>query len=191
MLVKAFVRRRGAEPWALDPREPPHSTLVIRAGPIALTRELVARIRERYPAAEISVVAPEPLADETNYELGLPVIPAPSTEAFGYRIRGDLARTLRERRFDTAVVAGEGARRAELLALLSGAARRVGVRGDGASHVFWFSPYKPLLLIGKALARLVEKLTLTVVVGLVWTGISLEGHLWDLRRRWSAAQARS
>ncbi len=191
LLAKALVRRRGTEPWGLDPCEPPHTTLLIRAGPIGLTRELVQRVSERYPAADISVLAPEPLAEETKYELDLPVITAPSTEAFGYRITRDLVRTLRERRFDTAIVAGEGARRADILALLSGADRRVGVRADGASHVFWFAPYKPFLLLGKALLQLAEKVTLSAAVGLVWASISLEGRVWHLRRRWSApAQAR-
>jgi len=186
ILAKAFVRRRGAEPWGLDPREPPHATLVIRAGTLDLTREVVERIRRQYPAAEISVLAPEATAEETRYEVNAPVIAAAASEAFGYHIGSNLVRLLRERGFDTVVVAGEGARRAELLALLSGADRHVEVRDDGAAHVFSFAPYKPLLLLAKLAGQVMEKATLTVLVGLVWAGISVEGWVWSLRQRRAA-----
>ena len=189
MLAGALTRRRGTEPWGLDPSEPSHATLVIRAGTLELTRELVARISQRYPSAEISILAPEALAAETRYEVSVPVIAAPGTEACGYCIGSGLVHKLRERRFDTVVVAGEGARRAELLALLSAADRRVGVRDDGAAHVFSFAPYKPVLLAAKLAGRAIEKVTLTLLLGLVWAAISLEGWVWRVRQR-RAAPAR-
>ena len=191
MLAKALICRRATEQWGLDPREPPHTTLVIRAGALGLTRQVVERVRKRYPAAEISVVAPEPLEEEMRHELGLPVIPAGGTEAYGYRVSGDLLRTLRGRRFDTTVVVGEGGRRAELLALLTRAERLVEVRGDGAAHVFWFAPYKPVALLARLAAGLAEKITLSALLGLVWGSISAEGWIWNLRQRRAAwAQGR-
>jgi len=187
LLAKTFVKRRGAPPWGLDPREPPHATLVMRAGSLAVTREVVEQIVARYPAAEVSVLAPEQLVDETRYELGARVIAAAGVEACGYRITGRLVNSLRERRFDTAMIAGEGSRRAELLALLSGAERRVEVRDDGAGHVFWFAPHKPLALVVQLAVGIVERATLTLLLGLVWGSITAEGWLWNLRRRLAPA----
>jgi hypothetical protein len=106
-----------------------------------------------------------------------------------YRVSGDLVKELRRRGFDTVVVSGEGNRRAELLALLAGPARRVEVRDDGAAHVFWFAPYKPLALLATFLASVMEKVTLTALVGLVWGGIVLEGCVWRSRRRLEAGRA--
>ena len=183
LFAKAFIRRRAAPTWGLDPREPSHATIVMRAGSLALTREVVEQILARYPAAEISILVPDALAAETRYEVGAPVISAAGVEACGYRIGGGIVNTLRERRFDTAVIAGEGSRRAEFLALLSGAERRVEVRDDGAAHVFWFAPYKPLALAVQLAVGLVERLVLSAVVALVWGSIAAEGWLWNLRRR--------
>ncbi len=182
LFAKTFVRRRAVPQWGLDPREPPHATLVIRAGALDAARRVVDRIKQRYPAADVSVLAPESLADQTRYETEAPVIAVPSVEACGYRITSSLVNALRERRFDTVVVAGERNRRAELLALLSGADRRVEIRHDGAAHVFSLAPYKPLLLVVALITGLVEKLTLSALVGLVWSAITAEGWLWHLRR---------
>ncbi len=182
LLAKAFVRRRAVPRWGLDPREPPHATLVIRAGALDTARRVVHRIRQHYPAADVSVLAPEPLAEQTGHETEAPVIAVTSVEACGYRVTSSLVSALRERRFDTVVVAGERNRRAELLALFSGADRRVEIRHDGAAHVFWLAPYKPLLLVLGLMVGLLEKLTLSVLLGLVWSAITAEGWLWHLRR---------
>ncbi len=187
LLGRAFVRRRAVRPWGLDPREPPHTTLVIRATDLATTSQAVRRIREHYPAAEIAVLAPESLAEETGYETGANVIPAAGVEACGYRVTSGLVNALRERTFDTAIVAGQGNRRAELLALLCGADRRVGLRHDGAAHVFWIAPYKPLFAVVGIVLGAVEKLLLTALVGLVWGSVAAEGALWNLRRRLGSA----
>ena len=183
VLAKAFLRRRATAPWGLDPREPPHTTLVVRAGALSPVRQAVTQIRRRYPAAEISVLTPEAMADETRYETDAPIITAPGVEACGYRLAAGLVKALRERRFDTMLVAGEGNRRAELLALLSGADRRVELRDDGAAHVFWFALHKPVLLVFQGIVSLLEKLTLTGLVALVWGSITAEGWVWALRRR--------
>jgi hypothetical protein len=84
------------------------------------------------------------------------------------------------------VIVGEGGRRAELLALLTRADRLVGVRGDGAAHVFWFAPYKPVILLARLAAALAEKITLSALLGLVWGSISAEGWIWNLRQRRAA-----
>jgi GT2 family glycosyltransferase/glycosyltransferase involved in cell wall biosynthesis len=187
---RAWVRRRATAPWGLDPREPPHAALVVRAGSLALTREAVQQTRSRYPAANISVLAPEPLAAETGFETGARVISAPGAGLVSYRVCRATIGVLRQQRFDTAVVAGEGNHRAELLALLSGAARRIAVREDGAAHVLWFAPYKPLLLLAIGIASLLEKTAITVLVGLVWVSIWGEGKVWNLRLRIGALSGR-
>ena len=186
LLLKAFVRRRAAPPWGLDPREPPQTTLVVRAGSVGLTREIVDQIGRRYPAAEISVLVASAREAETKYEVETPVISWPGAEASGYRIRLDLVSDLLRRRFDTVVVAGEGSRRAELVALLAGAERRVEVRDDGAAHVFWPAVYKPLFALPMLAASLLEKLTMSALVGVVWVSLAVEGRLWGLRRRRAA-----
>ena len=84
------------------------------------------------------------------------------------------------------VVAGEGSRRAELVALLAGAERRVEVRDDGAAHVFWVAIYKPLFALPMLAASLLEKLTMSALVGVVWGSLAVEGRLWGLRRRRAA-----
>ena len=94
------------------------------------------------------------------YETGMEVISAPAAGPVSYRVSAAAAKTLRAKRLDTVVVAGEGNRRAELLALLAGPARRVEVRGDGAAHVFWLAPYKPVVLAAVFAAGLLEKLAL-------------------------------
>ncbi len=183
LIFKAFVLRRAVGRWGLDPREPPHTTLIIRATSLELGQQAAVKIKDRYPSTELTVLAPDSMADETHYETNLPVIAAPGVEACGYRITGSLLGELRHHRFDTVVVAGEGNRRAELVALLSGAGRRVGLREDGAAHVFWVALYKPLLLVFQLLLGLVEKLTLTAVLGVVWGCLALEGWVWKLGRR--------
>jgi hypothetical protein len=186
ILAKMLIWRRATEPWGLDPREPPHTTLMIRASDVGLTRQVAERVRKRYPAAEVSVVAPAALAEETRHELELPVIPVVGRASYGYHISRDLVKRLRDKRFDTAVVVGEGARRAELLALLTRAERLVEVRGDGAAHVFRFAPYKPVLVLARLAAGLAEKVTLSTLLGIVWGSICAEGWIWNLRRRRAA-----
>ncbi len=183
LLSRAFVRRRAVRPWGLDPREPPHTTLVIRATDLSTTTQAVRRVQQGYPAAEIAVLVPESLAEETRYEADADIIPAARLEGCGYRVSSGLVNALRERRFDTVVVAGEGNRRAEALALLCGADRRVEVRHDGAAHVFWIAPYKPLAAVLGIVVGAVEKLILTTLVGLIWGSLAAEGRLWSLRRR--------
>ena len=188
-LARAFVRRRGTKAWGLDPREPPQAALVIRAGGVALTRKVVARLREHYPAVDITVLAPEALAAETRYETGAPVIPAAGAGLVSYRITKQLVRTLHQGEYDTVVVAGEGNRRAELVAILAGFMRRVEVRDDGAAHTFGVAPYKPLLLLLMLLLGAVEKLTLTALLALVWAALWAEGKIWRLRELWGARPA--
>jgi len=183
LLAKAFLRRKATAPWGLDPREPPQTTLVIRAGALSTAARAIALMRRHYPAVEISVLAPEALADETRYDTGAPVIAAPGVEACGYHVTRGLVSALREHRFDFVTIAGEGNRRAELIALLSGADRRVEIRDDGAAHVLRIAPYKPLLLVFQGIASALEKLTLTALVALVWGAITVEGCVWGLRRR--------
>ncbi|UCC68030.1 MAG: glycosyltransferase [Armatimonadota bacterium] len=180
LLLRAFTRRRGTEPWGLDPREPPQTAVVMRAGPVGLTREVVERTRSRYPAAEISVLVSSALEEETRYEVNAPVFSAPGVEAAGYRVSRGLVQELRKREPDTVVVAGEGGRRAELAALMSGAERLVVVRDDGAAHVFWFAIYKPLLVLPSAAVGLVEKVVMSLAVGVVWGSLAVEGWLWKV-----------
>ncbi len=121
----------------------------------------------------------------------MPVVSAPVSEGCGYRLGGGLIGALRERRFDTVVVAGEGNRRAELVALLSGADRRVEVREDGAAHVFRFAIYKPLTIPGALVAGILEKVAMSALVGLVWGSITVEGRLWQLRGRLTGNRAKA
>lgn len=183
LAARAFVRRRRLSPWGLDPGKPPQVALVVRAGAISLTRKVVEHLRSACPAAEVTVLTPEALAAETCYETGAPVVSAPGAGLVSYRLSGRTVKQLRSKRFDTIVVAGEGNRRAELLALLAGPARRIEVRDDGAAHLFWFAWYKPIMLLPGLAAGLIEKAVLTALVALVWGSISLEGAVWDLRRR--------
>jgi len=188
VLAKLFVRRKGTYSWGFDPTEPPHTTLVIRAGALDIARSAVMRTRRNYPAADISVLAPTALAEETRYETDAPIIMAEGVEACGYRVNPSFVNAIRERRFDTVIVAGEGNRRAEFLALLSGADRRVEVRHDGAAHIFSFALYKPVLLGFQFIFRALEKLTLTALVALVWGSITVEGWAWALRHRFTGAR---
>lgn len=183
LLAKLFIRRRPAPAWGLDPREPPQRALVIRAGSLTLIREAVEHIRARYPAAEVTVLAPAELAAETRCETGPEVIEAPGAGSVSYRITADLIRMLHRGDFDTVVVAGEGNHRAEALALLAGLMRRVEVRDDGAAHTFGLAPHKPLLLLALLTADALQKLTLSALLGLVWGGLHLEGQIWDFRQR--------
>jgi hypothetical protein len=182
LLAKAFIRRRATAPWGIAGR-PPDRALIIRGGAVELTRRVAQQVRERAPWAVLSVVAPESLADETHYETGVEVIPAPAAEACGYALSKGTAGRLRETWFDIVFVAGEGNRRAEALALLARAGRRVEIRDDGAAHEFWLAPYKPLLLAGRALLWAVEKLTLTALVGIVWGSVAAEGWVWKAREK--------
>jgi hypothetical protein len=191
VLSRAFIKRDSAPSWGLDRREPPLTALVVRAGQLATTQRAVERMLARYPAADISVLAPGPLVEESRFEVEVPVIAATAGEACGYKVGSRLINAVRERRFDTVVVAGEGNRRAELVALLSGADRRVEVRDDGAAHVFRFAWYKPVLALGGLVAGLLEKVMLSALVGLVWASIAAEGRLWRLRLRLAGAAADS
>jgi hypothetical protein len=181
VLSKAFVRRDGAPPWGLDASEPPHTTLVIRAGSVATAQRVVRQTLASYPTADISVLAPDTLIEETRHEIDVPTIAAAAGEGCGYSAGSSLINALRERRFDTVIVAGEGNRRAELLALLSGADRRVEVRDDGAAHVFRVAAYKPLFLVAGLAAGALEKIVLSALVAVVWGSIAAEGWLWRLR----------
>jgi len=182
-LSRSFVRRKGVGPWGLDPREPPLATLVIRATSLGLAARSIAHIHDHYPSAEVSVLAPEALAEETRFETGADIIAAPRVEACGYHLSWTLVRQLRERRFDTVIVAGEGNRRAEFLALLTGADRRVEIRDDGAAHTFGLAAYKPFALLLQGLTGSLERLTLTGLVALAWTAITFEGLLWTITSR--------
>jgi hypothetical protein len=179
-LAKLLIRRRGLEAWG-ESGPPPSRVLIIRAGVLDLVKSMVTRLRARYPETELAIVAPAALAAETEFETGLPVLAAPSQEACGYSLGAASALSLRARKYDLAVVAGEGNRRAELLALLSGARRKLEVRGDGAAHALWFAPYKPLLLLVTGTLLLLEKVGLTLLLGLVWLGLAGEGLLWRVR----------
>ncbi len=91
---KAMVLRRGAVPWGLEAAHPPHRALVVRAGALELTRDLMAHTREAFPEIEITVLTPENLAEETRFELDAPVITAPGAGLVSYRItREAVART--------------------------------------------------------------------------------------------------
>ncbi len=188
-LGRAFVLRRRTGAWGLDPREPPHAALVIRAGSLPLTREVVERTRERYPAVEVTVLAPQDLADETKYDSGAPVISAAGAGLVSYQISRQLLRTLHRGEYDTVVVAGEGNRRAELVAVLAGIMRRVEVRDDGAAHTFGVAPHKPLILLLMLLLSAVEKVTLTALIALVWSALWVEGRFWRLRELWGLTPA--
>ncbi len=177
---KAILLRRGTVLWGLDAAHPPHRALVVRAGDLALTRDLLAQMRQAFPEVEITVLAPENLADETRFELDAPVITAPGAGLVSYRITRDVIRDLRSRGFDTIIVAGEGNRRAELLAsLLTG--RKVEVRPDGAAHTFSLAPYKPLLSLIMGVVLLLRNLGLSALLGVVWGSLKIEGALWRWR----------
>lgn len=182
-LIKGLVRRRAVEPWGLAAGAPPQTILVLRAGVLDTTRAVVTRLRERYPHAEVMILAPAALASETEFELGGPVLAAPSVEACGYQLRAASSAGLRARRFEVAIVAGENNRRAELVALLSGARRKLEVREDGAAHAFGLSPVKPLLLLAMGGWLALQKLGLTALLGLVWGSLTVEGWSWRFRHR--------
>ncbi|GEM_PF-231142 len=188
LAVKAFVRRRATARWGIDPREPVERALIIRAGTAELTWEVAERIRRHYPSAEVVALAPSSAAGQTGAGADLEVIAAREAGGMGCRLGLALVRRLRARGFDTAVVAGEGSQRAELIALLATGMRRVEVREDGAAHVFWLAPYKPLLVLFSALLGAVERLTLSALVAAVYGSLRAEGLVWSLRR--CAASAR-
>ncbi len=181
LAARALVRRRKTAAWGLDPTEPPQSMLVIRAGEARIMRELVERVRAHYPEVKVTAVTPEELAEETRCETDARVIAAPGAGGTGYRITRRLLRTIHGGEYDTVVVAGEGNRRAELLAMLAGLARRVEVREDGAAHTFAFAPYKPLALLALGVLGVVEKVVLTALTGLVWSALRVEGKVWQVR----------
>ncbi len=182
LLAKALVSRRGTVPWGIA-GEAPDRVLVVRAGPVGLARRLFDELRRRAPWAVLVLVTPEALADETRYEVGAETLALPAAEACGYRLSKASVDRIRETRFDIVFVAGEGNRRAEALALLARARRRIEVRDDGAAHEFRFAPHKPLLLLARAVAWAVEKLGLTVLLGIVWGSITAEGWIWAVRQK--------
>ncbi len=182
LLAKAFLRRRAAHAWGLDAAEPPHKALVIRAGSLGLAREVVHQIRARFPATQLAVLAPRALAEETMRAVSAPLLEAPGSGAMGYRVTGELIRDLRVRHFDSVFVAGEGNRRAELMAVLAGGGRRVEVRDDGAAHVFAVALYKPIVMLLGALLWALESVALTALVGIVWGSIAVEGLVWRVQR---------
>jgi len=182
LAAAALILRRPTALWGLDPREPPHVTLVIRAGPGSVVQEAVAQIRARYPAAEVTVLAPESLATETAQQTGEAVISAPSATVVSYQVSRSIITDLRRKRFDTIVVAGDGSRRAELLALLAGPARRVVARDDGAARVFRFAPYQPVILVMSSVWAVVERASVTACLVLAWASLQFEGLLWLLCR---------
>jgi hypothetical protein len=177
-----FIRRRRTALWGLDPREPPHSTLVIRCGSTSLVHDAVSQIRARYPAVEVTVLAPESLMAETAQVTGEAVMGAPGAAAVSYQVSRSILSELRRNRFDTIVLAGDYSRRAELLALLAGPARRVVVRDDGSAQVFAFALYKPLALVLLLVWGIVERATVGLWLTLTWAALQAEGVLWALRR---------
>ncbi len=181
LAARGLVRRRKTAAWGLDPTEPPQSMLVIRAGEVRIAREVVERARARYPEVEVAAVAPQELAEETRCELEAPVISAPGAGGTACRITRELLHAIHQGEYDTVVVAGEGNRRAELLAMLAGLMRRVEVREDGAAHTFAFAPHKPLFLLARGLLGIVEKLVLTGLTGLVWTALRVEEKVWQVK----------
>ena len=182
VLAKAFLRRSSVDPWGLDPTEPPHQALVIRAGALEVTREVIARIRARFPATQFAVLAPRALSDETARAVDAPFLAAPDTTGAGYRVTAALVHDLRARHFDTVFVAGEGNRRAELIAVLATGGRRVEARDDGAAHVFSIALHKPLLLLGGLLLHALEAIAITALIALVWGSLAAEGLVWRLEQ---------
>ena len=182
LVAKAFLRRKTVGPWGLDPAEPPHQALVIRAGVLEVTREVVAQIRARFPATQLTVLAPRALSDETAPAVSAPLLAAPGTEAVGYRVTAALVHDLRARHFDTVFVAGEGNRRAELIAVLATGGRRVEVRDDGAAHVFSVALHKPLLLLGGLLLGALKAILVTALIALVWGSLEAEGLVWRVKQ---------
>ena len=181
-LAKAFLRRRAVDRWGLDAAEPPHKALVIRAGSLELAQKLVHQIRARFPATQLAVLAPGALAEETGHAVGAPLFEAPGSGAMGYRVTGELIRDLRARHFDSVFVAGEGNRRAELVAVLTSRGRRVEVRDDGAAHVFTVALYKPAVTLVGALLWGLESVALTALAGIVWGSIEVEGLVWRVQQ---------
>ena len=182
VLARAFLCRRAVDRWGLEATEPPHKALVIRAGSLELTQELVHQVRARFPATQLAVLAPRALADETRQAVGAPLLEAPGSGARGYRVTGELIRDLRARHFDSVFVAGERNRRAELIAVLASSGRRVEVRDDGATHVFSVALYKPIAILGGALLWALESVGLTALVGVVWGSIAVEGLVWRVQQ---------
>ena len=176
-----FIHRRRTGLWGLDPREPPHSTLVIRSGSASLVQDAVSQIRARYPAVEVTVLAPESLITETAQVTGEVVMPAPGAAAVSYQVSRGILSELRRKRFDTIVLAGDYSRRAELLALLAGPARRVVIRDDGSAHVFCFALYKPAILVLLLAWGIVERATVSLWLALTWASLQVEGVVWALR----------
>lgn len=156
VLAKTLLRRRAASPWGLDAA--PRNALLLRAGSPELVAQLADRLRAHFPEVELTLLTSEVLAL------------SPSS-----------LRALRAKRFDTAFVAGEGNRRAELIALLT-ARRRLEVRHDGAAHTFSLALYQPLLLLLSGLLRALESVALTALLALVWGSLALEGEVWGIRR---------
>jgi len=177
-----LIRRRMTGPWGLDPREPPHSTLVIRSGSASQVRDAVSQIRARYPAVEVTVLAPESLVTETAQATGEVIMPAPGAAVVSYQVNRSIASELRRRRFDTIVLAGDGSRRAEMLALLAGPARCVVVRDDGSAHVFGIALYRPAALVLLLTWGMVERVTVALWLTLTWATLQGEGAVWALRR---------
>ena len=93
--------RRGTERWGFEVAEPPHRALVIRAGSLALVRQLLTEITARYPSVKLTVLAPEALAEETAREVNVSVISARGVEPVSYQIRRAVIHKLHAGRFDT------------------------------------------------------------------------------------------
>jgi hypothetical protein len=177
-----LIHRRRTGPWGIDPREPPHSTLVIRSGSASQVRDAVSQIRARFPAAEITVLAPESLMTETAQATGEAVMPAPGAAVVSYQVNRGIVSELRRKGFDTVVLAGDSSRRAEMLALLAGPGRRVAVRDDGTAHEFRLALSRPAALALLLAWRIVERVAVALCLTLTWGALQAEGVVWALRR---------
>ena len=189
LALGAFALRRRARRDEQLAKGPVARVLVIRAAALSTTRAVTQRVRRMHAEAEVSVLAPAALAEETAGAIWEAIIAAPGAGAVSYRISPGLIRRLRGERFDTVLVAGEGNHRAELIALLLPARRRTVVSADGSCYTLRFAVYKPLLLAVRLLAGALEKLTVSGLLLLVRAAITAEGWVWQLRRRRGAAGA--
>ncbi len=181
--ARLLLRRRGAESWGMEAAGRPAKVLVMRAGALSLTREVVARVREHFPEAEVTVLAPQALVEETRFETEAPVAAAPGAGLVSYRLSRALLRELRASTYEAIFVAGAGNRRAEVIAALARAGRVVEVGEGGTAHTFALAWYQPLraLLVGLAFAG--RAVGLSLVLGVVWGSLKLEGLVWRLRHR--------
>jgi GT2 family glycosyltransferase len=174
------VGRLVAERWPgrLEaPGSRPGRALLVRTGSTDLLARQASALRSRFPGIELSALAPEQARGEI--EATLPEVSLLTAPGARLRIGPRLVSRVRRARAGLIIVAGGGDRRAELLALASGARRKLVATAEGDYQEIRLCWWK----LVKVMARGAEKAVLAGAVGLLAMSFRAEQTLWEWKRK--------